>query len=340
MEQLELLFEKLTKNTTFLIKYNDAKPQHKVTINSRIKEQIESYLKALGDERKFWQFEDLVFDVSQLRSELTFRHIGMIPSFLNREPASREAQQDESTIQLKSVDPIFTIIVSHNDKTLFQFDHFLHPIYDDCTNVSKLVYNELSNKKMTNYTVESVMTADKRIWNEIHSLSELRIWNNPKIIYVDLKTVIYPAQKNPGNISVVIQMYTGKSLQLDINPDDRLEVLFEILNKENISKYHHRFLINGACWYPETKISSCNIREGSIIFIIPGCPRRRLYDRRDPALLLDPNYCSDFHRRMKMSLKDYKLLEEINETLEEGSVEKNLAELLLDSWHIIPKYWL
>jgi hypothetical protein len=326
MEQLESLFEKLTKNTTFLIGYNDAKPHHKVTINSPIKEQIESYLQC--DTRKFWQFEDFVFDVSQLSSKLTFRHLGMIPSFL----------QNESIIKLKSVDPIFTIIVNHDDKTLFQFEHFLHPVYADCTTVKKLVYNELSNRKTTNYTVESVTTSNKKIWDEKYSLSELRVWNSPKIIYVNLKTVIYPAKKNPDNISIVIQMYTGKIISLDINPNDNLEILFEILNKEDISEYRHRLILDGKCLYRPEKASSYNIREGTVIFIVTGCPDRRSFNWLDPALLLNPSYCSDYHKRMQMSLKDYKLLEEINETLEEGSVEKNLSELLLDSWHIISKY--
>lgn len=321
MEQLDLLFEKLTKNTTFLIGYNDAKPQHKVTINSPIKEQIESYLRALGDARKIWQFEDLVFDVSSLPSNLTFRHIGMIPSFL-----SSQTKQ----IQLKSVDPIFTIIVNHDDKTLFEFDHFLHPIEADCTTVKKLVYDALSNKKMTNYTVYSVTTADKKIWDEIHSLSELRVWNSPKIIYANIKTVIYPAQKDQQDITIVVKFYTGKMLLLNIKPDYSLTILTQMFeDQENISIYDQRLIFGGKCLELHNTLSYYNIREGSTIHLLQSLPRRRLYNRQDPALLLNSNYCSIFHKRMKMSAKDYNLLQEINETLEEGSVEKNLAELLL-----------
>lgn len=321
MEQLESLFEQLTKNTVFLIQYNDANPQHKVTINSPIKEQIQSYLNSCNDERKIWQFEDLVFDVSILSSALTFRHIGMIPSFL----------QNESIIKLKSVDPIFTIIVNHDDKTLFEFDHFLHPVEADCTTVKKLVYNELSNKKMTNYTVESVITADKKIWNEIHSLSELRVWNSPKIIYANLKTVIYPAQKDQQDITIVVKFYTGKMQLLNINPDHQLTILTQMFeDQENISIYDQRLIFGGKCLELHNTLSYYNIREGSTIYLLQSLPRRRFYNRQDPALLLNPNYCSIFHKRMKMSAKDYTLLQEINETLEEGSVEKNLAKLILE----------
>lgn len=320
MEQLESLFDQLTKNTVFLIQYNDATPHHKVTINSSIKEQIQFYLQVFNDKRKIWQFEDLVFDVSSLPSSLTFQHIGMIPSFL----------QNESIIKLKSVDPIFTIIVNHDDKTLFEFEHFLHPIDADCTTVKKLVYDELSNKKMTNYTVESVMTADKKIWDEIYSLSELRVWDSPKIIYANLKTVIYPAQKDQQDITIVVKFYTGKMQLLNIKPDHPLTILTQMFeDQENISIYDQRLIFGGKCLELHNTLSYYNIREGSTIYLLQSLPRRRLYNRQDPALLLNPNYCSIFHKRMKMSAKDYNLLQEINEKLEEGSVEKNLAELLL-----------
>ncbi len=329
-QKIKKLYEKLSKDTLFAIEVNKENFQW-VTLDTKIKSTFDFYL----DDHKenFWQFKDIVFDKTMISSKLTFRHVGMVPSFF----------KGETSIEIKPADTKFEIRVAIHKTTESKsdfdicFSAELHPILTTSTTIENLVLQKLSEIfQRPNYKVAKVTFDDGKEWDS-ETLNHLKIWDKSRVIYVSvvakLQSPLSLKRKNdPKSMLIFVKDLQGKYNSFYVLPNDTIDILQQMIEYElDIPIFKQRMIYGGRELRPEETMKYYNIQTESTLHLVLSL-RGGMYHMtsgRNGFELLSPYVYLENAVHMTMSYDDLVELEKLYPQLEEGSVEKNMVDSLL-----------